>query len=951
MPLALRQASRRLVFSAALSLALPAALLGGATARAESPPAAVETVVGELVQAYVDPGPGEAEEHGAHGDGGHEDGEDTRLSWVRGDDGDTVRVPTEAVDHVELGATVQVTLGDEVRDEAAAEGLEPAREVLTAQVVAPAEEPPTAAAVGAVNHPVTVVLLQPGRIAKDSRTLAEVTAAVDGGVAEFWDRESGGAVRFGVVAGFDWTPVDATCAEPYALWQAAADRAGWTAGAGKHLLVYVPANAPGCSYGLGTVGTGPGSGGLSYVRATATSLIAHEFGHNIGLGHASARQCDAVIEGSTCRMLEYSDYYDVMGVSWEQVGSLNAPHAALLGALPADQWAGLSAAETGGSYTLAPYGDRAGLRALRLTGLDGSVYWLENRTATGADAWLTTSANWPGMEPGLLLRRAVAGSDTSLLLDGSPSPATGWGADAAFPFDPAQSGPHLIAGTFSLTVTGSTAAGVTVQVSTSSPITRAHEASGGDAGPLGPPVEAQACGLRDGGCARQFTNGWIYWTAATGARQVTGPVLTRWTALGRETGTLGYPATDPACTAAGCTQAFQRGSLAGPVGAQAWVLSGAVRDRWTGSALAGTVGFPTGDTFCGLPSGGCAQHFQRGSVYWQPSVGAFTVTGAVRDAWARTGWERGPLGYPVRDTTCGLVDGGCFQHFQGGSVYSSASTPAVVLTGALRSGWAARGWERSALGYPVAAQVCGLPSGGCLQSFRSGSLYWSSATGVRAVLAGKVRDGWARTGWERGPLGYPVGDTTCGLVGGGCFQHFQGGSVYSSASTPAVVLTGALRSGWAARGWERSALGYPVAAQVCGLPSGGCLQSFRSGSLYWSSATGVRAVLAGKVRDGWARTGWERGPLGYPVGDTTCGLVGGGCFQHFQGGSVYSSASTPAVGVTGAVRDAWAARGWERSALGYPVAAQACSSSGCTQRFQHGAITASAAGAVVVRTG
>ncbi|MGY1842617.1 hypothetical protein ACI79Y_03790, partial [Modestobacter sp. SYSU DS0875] len=775
MPLALRQAPRRLVVSAVLSLALPVTLLGGSTARAEpTPPAPGETVVGELVQAYADPGPGEAEEHGAHEDGGHEDGEDARLSWVRSDDGDTVRVPTEAVDHVQLGATVQVTLGDQVRDEAVAEGLEPAREVLQAQVVAPAEEPPTAGAVGPVNHPVTVVLLQPGRIAKDGRTLAQVSAAVDGGVAEFWERESGGAVRFGTVAGFDWTPVDATCADPHALWQAAADRAGWTAGAGKHLLVYVPENAPGCSFGLGTVGTGPGSGGVSYVRGIATSLIAHEFGHNIGLGHASARQCDGVIEGGTCRTLAYGDYYDVMGVSWDQVGSLNPPHAAALGVLPADQWAALAATDAGGTYTLAPYGDRTGLRALRLTGLDGSVYWLENRAATGADAWLGTSANWPGMRPGLLLRRAATGNDTSLLLDGSPSTSTGWGADQAFPFDPSVAGPHALAGgAFFLTITGSSTAGVTAEVTTSSPITVAHQASGGDGGPLGPPVAAQVCGLRGGGCSRQFENGSIHWSLATGAHSVTGPVRTRWSALGRESGSLGYPVTDTVCDAAGCVQAFQRGSLAGPVGAQAWVLSGAVRDRWTGSALVGTVGLPTGDTFCGLPSGGCAQHFQRGSVYWQPAVGAYTVTGAVRDGWARTGWERGALGYPVRDTTCGLAGGGCFQHFQGGSVYSSASTPAVVLTGALRSGWAARGWERSALGYPVQGQACGFRSGGCLQAFQRGALYWTAATGVRAVLSGPVRDAWARTGWENGALGYPVSDTVCGLSGGGCFQHFQ----------------------------------------------------------------------------------------------------------------------------------------------------------------------------------
>ena len=59
-------------------------------------------------------------------------------------------------------------------------------------------------------------------------------------VGDFWEQQSRGAVRFGVVAGYDWTTTTATCAQPMELWRAAAARAGWTEGAGKHLLVYVP---------------------------------------------------------------------------------------------------------------------------------------------------------------------------------------------------------------------------------------------------------------------------------------------------------------------------------------------------------------------------------------------------------------------------------------------------------------------------------------------------------------------------------------------------------------------------------------------------------------------------------------------------------------------------------------------------------------------------------------
>ncbi|WP_436790827.1 LGFP repeat-containing protein [Yinghuangia sp. YIM S10712] len=40
-------------------------------------------------------------------------------------------------------------------------------------------------------------------------------------------------------------------------------------------------------------------------------------------------------------------------------------------------------------------------------------------------------------------------------------------------------------------------------------------------------------------------------------------------------------------------------------------------------------------------------HFQYGSIYWTPQTGAHEVYGSIRNSWAASGWERGPLGYPT----------------------------------------------------------------------------------------------------------------------------------------------------------------------------------------------------------------------------------------------------------------------------------------------------------------
>ena len=92
---------------------------------------------------------------------------------------------------------------------------------------------------------------------------------------------------------------------------------------------------------------GIGSGGDLYVRDTLPSLLAHELGHNLGLGHSSGEQCAGAVDTGSCTVLPYRDYYDVMGASWEHVGALDAAQAARLGVLPADQQQVLDAAGPG----------------------------------------------------------------------------------------------------------------------------------------------------------------------------------------------------------------------------------------------------------------------------------------------------------------------------------------------------------------------------------------------------------------------------------------------------------------------------------------------------------------------------------------------------------------------------------------------------------------------------
>ena len=408
---------------------------------------------------------------------------------------------------------------------------------------------------------------------------------------------------------------------------------------------------------------------------------------------------------------------------------------------------------------------------------------------------------------------------------------------------------------------------------------------GAELGDLGRPVAEQVCGLRDGGCFQRFEDGSLYASPASGAHAVQEPVAAGWARQGWESGPLGYPVTDAGCGLAGdgCYQHFQGGTVMWSPGSGAWPVSGALRDGWfANGSEAGRLGYPTSAALCGLRDGGCLQRFEKGTLYSSPATGARAVVGPAADAWARQGWERGALGYPVTDTTCGLARSGCYQHFQGGSVMYSPGSGSWAVTAVFRDAWFRTGSERGSLGYPASAPVCGLRDGGCFQRFETGAVYWSPATGARAVAA-PAGDGWARQGWEGGPLGWPVTDTVCGLRDGGCYQHFQGGTVMYSPASGSWAVTGTSRDIWFRVGSESGGLGYPTAAAVCGLRDNGCFQRYQGGSVYWAPWFSGHIVVPGPIADRWGELGWERG-LGYPRNSERD--VPGGRSQTFEHGTL-----------------------------------------------------------------
>lgn len=107
-----------------------------------------------------------------------------------------------------------------------------------------------------------------------------------------------------------------------------------------------------------------------------------------------------------------------------------------------------------------------------------------------------------------------------------------------------------------------------------------------------------------------------------------------------------------------------------------WMRGTAIWARWQAmGGMGSSLGAPTSPE---TPGSGSARYvnFDKGAVYYSPSSGAAPVTGAIYDAWATLGFERGELGLP----TSGEIQEPLWigQNFQHGTLNLDRQTRSVT---------------------------------------------------------------------------------------------------------------------------------------------------------------------------------------------------------------------------------------------------------------------------------
>lgn len=217
-----------------------------------------------------------------------------------------------------------------------------------------------------------------------------------------------------------------------------------------------------------------------------------------------------------------------------------------------------------------------------------------------------------------------------------------------------------------------------------SAISDKYAALGGAGGWLGPATNNETSCPDHIGRFQHFQHGSIYWAPATGAHEVHGLIREKWAHLGWERSPLGYPVSDESESpnGKGRYNLFQSGAIVWKKGAnEAFESHGAIRGAWGRFGYEnGWLGFALTDETKTPDQVGRFNHFDGGSIYWKPTIGAHEVHGAIRDYWAQHGWERNAaLGYPISDEQVHKTKNR-FSDFENGVLYWRPSSGTAELS-------------------------------------------------------------------------------------------------------------------------------------------------------------------------------------------------------------------------------------------------------------------------------
>lgn len=439
-----RRDVRTTLLATTAGLAIALAGIGPAFAAVDEPDQTL-TVAGTLVNLMVEPTEGSVE---PSGDAEVEtflevDGQllemPEGLPLAAGVTGDDVTVTIEADADLDVAEALEIASAPEAAVDAGVEGDARIVEVAAVGAAGETELSASVLAAGALGtHTLTVLPVHwAGTDGTTTATLRNLATST----AQYWSEQSAGRIAVQTQVR-EWAAIaDPGSCDPNVIFSRALAAHGVAAPtAGQHVLVYFPARSDcGGWAGLASIG-----GGYVWVNgAPNADVFAHEFGHNLGLGHADKATCYsggyrialANPLSSACTLNVYGDRADVMGIATSSAtGNLNTALADYLGLATVSR----ASANAVTTVDLAPLASTTALRSVSIQLSSTDSIYVDFRPATGRDVRMPA---WAGVQVHYRTLNATYGYPTTYLLD-MKAPSTATFSSVALPVGAAWAVPN-----------------------------------------------------------------------------------------------------------------------------------------------------------------------------------------------------------------------------------------------------------------------------------------------------------------------------------------------------------------------------------------------------------------------------------------------------------------------------------------------------------------------------